>query len=147
MKETSNVRELLRSLQPEGKPRKEKWTKVITYLPEISQARERGVTWAMIAQTLRADGIEVSAAHLRLFISRMTANSKTNVRTKSGRVSRSTVARNKKSTDNVTSDVSPDVTKSVDFEEATKVHSVAAKTAVEPSPTTHAGPRRQHQRV
>ena len=91
MKETSNVRELLRSLQPEEKPRKEKWTKVITYLPEISEARERGVTWAMIAETLRANGIEVTAAHLRLFISRMTPSNKTNVRTKSGRVSRSTV--------------------------------------------------------
>jgi hypothetical protein len=74
MTDAPDVRTLLAALVPPPKQRSSKWAKVEKYLGDIYAARDRGVPWALIAQTLGVAGIDVSAVDLRVFVSKLTRN-------------------------------------------------------------------------
>jgi hypothetical protein len=71
MTDAPDVRALLAALVPPPKQRSSKWAKVEEYLGDIYAARDRGVPWALIAQTLKVAGIDVSAVDLRVFVSKI----------------------------------------------------------------------------
>jgi hypothetical protein len=71
MTDAPDVRTLLAALVPPPKQRSSKWAKVEQYLGDIYAARDRGVPWALIAQTLGVAGIDVSAVDLRVFVSKI----------------------------------------------------------------------------
>lgn len=72
MTDAPDVRTLLAALEPPPKQRSSKWAKVEEYLGDIYAARDRGVPWSLIAQTLGVAGIEVTAVDLRVFVSKIT---------------------------------------------------------------------------
>jgi hypothetical protein len=71
MAEARDVNEILSELQVPPKPRKEKWRRVEACFKGIYAARDKGVPWPLIAQTLTEAGIDVSAADLRVFMSKI----------------------------------------------------------------------------
>ena len=139
------MRDLLIRLQRESKPRKEKWAKVQQYVTEICQARERGVAWSAIAETLNVDGIDVSAVSLRLFIAKFVRDGKSNARSKSGRMSRTTIVRGQKGAENGTPVGDQDRGVEDNHDEELVRKDPFADTTLEKS--QHAGPRRKNQRV
>jgi len=71
MTDAPDVRALLAALVPPPKQRSSKWARVEEYLGDIYAARDRGVPWALIAQTLKVAGIDVPAVDLRVFVSKI----------------------------------------------------------------------------
>jgi len=140
-----DVRDLLMNLKREPKPKNEKWMKVQSYLQEIHEARERGVTWSAIAETLQVGGIDVSAVGLRGYVTKQNRDGKKTSRSNATRVSRSTILRTSKSA----KDVNPGLNQRASQPEEDGVPQplVHANPELQTEKEQHAGPRRKNRRV
>ena len=140
-----DVRDMLMNLKREIKPKKEKWMKVQSYLQEIHEARDRGVTWSAIAETLQVGGIDVSAVGLRGYVTKQNRDGKKTSRSNATRVSRSTILRTSKSI----KDVNPGLNQRASQREEHGVPQslVHANPELQTEKEQHAGPRRKNRRV
>lgn len=67
---TEVLRQSLRDLVAQQKPKKSKVKQVEALLPEIEECFDLGFTYAQVAEKLRDSGLEVSGPHLSVLVTR-----------------------------------------------------------------------------